>query len=277
MINAEQEQKLLLSRVDVEHIPRGASVPVELLLDRLQPGARVAEFGGGSGKKAASLMGYGAYVHSFDINIAAVESARQLGVASYVADVSDVTAMREGRLPIRESYYDLIIMEGLLCNLMGTSLDRTLIVAQQALRPGGILAIADVQAADEVNPLMMHSLGARAYLAWQKDWMTRYNNNRKVGLADKHFIVCSISDPLRKNFEWGDPDRLRSLLEKKQFERFARHISLRQLQTNLGYLGFDGIFGYYTMWASRTRAALAGFVGLWEKRNQLLLESNQMN
>lgn len=181
--------------------------------------------------------------------------------------------MQEGHLPIRKSYYDLIIMEGLLCNLMETSLDRTLIVAQQSLRPGGKLAIADVQAADEVNPWMMHSIGARAYIAWQKDWLKRYENNRTIGFADRHFIVCSTSDPDRKDFEWGDPDVLRSLLKGQQFERFARHISLRHLRMNLDFLGFDGLMGYYTMWASRTGAALAGFVGIWEKRHDLLLKS----
>lgn len=274
-MNTEQEQKLLLARVDVEHIPRGASVPVEILLDWLHPGTRVAEFGGGAGEKAATLMRYGVYEHLFDINRAAVECARQLGVASYVADVSDVTAMQETSLPIRTSFYDLIIMEGLLCNLMEASLDRTLIVAQLALRPGGILAIADVQVADEVNQYMLVTLGARDYWKWQKDWNRRYQNNEAIGLPNRHFIVCSTSDSEKKEFEWGEPDVLHSLLNDGLYERFARHIPLRQLRTNLELLGFERLLEYPTMWASRTGEALAGFVGLWEKRNQLLLEANQ--
>lgn len=56
-MNIEQEQRIRLTRIDEEFIPRGASVPVELLLDWLHPGANVAEFGGGTGEKPQPLFG----------------------------------------------------------------------------------------------------------------------------------------------------------------------------------------------------------------------------
>ena len=256
------EQLDYLRAMSVDVIPRGAEVPPDVLDRFIFPRDTVAEFGGGTGDKAFDIARRGVDVTVFEVNRKAVEAARGLGLLAYVADVSDLAAIRKGNSPVKTHQYNVIVAEGLLCNLMKTAFENTLIVARNALKPGGRFLIADVQTAEEINPLLLDTFGAGAYHTWQKDWIARYRANHEAGLPNHHFLVCAPGT--HKDIEWGDASVIRRLRESGQYERYARHIPVRQLQSNLYALGFEERYRADAVWTSRTGAKLAGFVGVWE-------------
>jgi SAM-dependent methyltransferase len=256
-------QRQYLENMPLGQIPHGASVDIEWPLRVLPYHAKIAEFGSGQPGKS-EILSHHFFVTAFDINKEAVRAADEKGIPAYVADITDPKEI--GRT-IQKEQYDAVVMEGLLCNLMGPiKFQNALNNASRALKPSGHLFIADVLAAtSEPNIFFKDVLGDQGSREYWKKWQTRYANNRKAfNLPDYHFVVFSIQEGTEKDAEWGSSETLITHINRK--ERYARHIPEYDLHVSLELAGFSQRRYQYVLWRSRTGAPLIGFKGDWQKQ-----------
>jgi SAM-dependent methyltransferase len=262
-----------LQSMSLKEIPHGASVEAEWLKADLPERAEVAEFGSGQPGKS-KILSQNFSVTAFDINPEAIRAANELGIQAYLADVTDPHEIGH---TIQKEKYDAVVMEGLLCNLMGQiKFQKVLYNAASALKPDGHLYVADVLAAEVSGPntFFRNALGEQGCAEYWGKWITRYTNNLMAfDLPEYHFVVFSMGEGPEKDAEWGWPGTLRQNVNRK--ERYARHIPEYDLKFGLELAGFSECRYEYVVWRSRTGAPLIGFKGDWQKQTRKPLQTQE--
>jgi SAM-dependent methyltransferase len=111
----------------------------QILRPALAPGSRILDVGGGDGVHAEWLEGEGHRVEVVDLVPRHVEQARARGLTAQEGDARD--------LPHRDDHFDAVLLLGPLYHLTGPShRARALAEARRVLRPGGLLAVAAMNA-----------------------------------------------------------------------------------------------------------------------------------
>ncbi len=107
-------------------------------------GARVLEIGCGTGELAALLVGRGAVVDAFDASPAMVDVARERIAEECLDERLSVRQMAvDGMDSLPYAYYDAVVSTLVFSELTADERAYALEHAARALKPGGLLVIAD--------------------------------------------------------------------------------------------------------------------------------------
>lgn len=167
--------------------------------------------------------------------------------------------------PMLHKFYGGVIMQGLLCNMIGNQWKKALHRSHEALVDHGFFFVSDVLRADQYNPELEARLGARGYRTWVSDWMYRYwANSEALDLPFGTFVVAKPGP--NKDYEWGTVEEIRQLSRSEHLERYARHFTVAELSDEMEYLGMKEKIIRREIWRSRTGLPLSGFVGIWQKQ-----------
>jgi len=311
MGNPEQlsSQQSLLERIDYRKISRGATFPldhVERLSDEV--GSIVLNAGCGPGEKvlrqAERLRAVDGRVVGVDINPQAVASSRIAAVNAIVSNalfiegnVSDNSFM--GRWYGGE--FNIVIAEGLLCNLMEDDPSKTVTNFYQVLKSGGLVCIADCLRMDD--PAFMNLMEQRYdYVptdvsheiasGYVRQWEWRYKQNVELGgliddqrLENGVFVVLppdvnkrdmsavpniggydELPDDFEiKKMEYLEASSLANLVKAGFVERLARHWEASELRAMFADSGFKNFLWEETLWYTRTNEPLLGVIATFRR------------
>jgi len=278
-------QRNLLEGVDYARISRGAIVSPETIMKYMPAiGGLVLNAGCGPGDKvmefarlASSRYGPRKVV-GVDLNPLAILQARRLSeeeeagwmVSFLVADVANDLAEK---LKNHRGFVDVVVAEGLFCNLLGDDPQRALVNINQLLRPGGWLIVADCLRVDDSRavPLLLEE-GYREndITIWQEKWLRRYEYNLKlrIGLRSGEFLVVAPGEGDMDDFkelEFGDPEILDMLRRRGMVERYACHRGREEWGELMRQAGFEQGDWREAIWKSRTNEPTLGMVAAFEK------------
>lgn len=253
-------QKELQKHVSLDDIPSGARIPNHLF-QILTPPATIVDFGGGKGFKAHELRRIGYTVVVADINPEAITHALSFGLPALEVDITEISTVDSIRAFFSRNV-DAVVMEALLCNLVGNDWQKALRHAHELLKEEGLLFIADVLRVDQPNPLLDVNVDD-TFLVWRRDWEERYRNNTQLGLPWGTFVVARPG--VNKSIEYGPPELLTYLVGSDNFERYALHLNEIELIDYCASIGFEVILFEYMVWQSRENKPLSGCVLICQK------------
>lgn len=269
MAHLEQIQHDLMTNVEVEAIPHGTSVDLNLIDYYLRtlglPGSFAIDLGTGQGQTAKKLCEKGYGVLAIDSNPNAIREARKHTLFAFEGDATTFDLKGVSIEPMLHEFYGGVIMQGLLCNLIGDQWRKALYRSREALVDHGFFFVSDVLRADEYNPNIEAHLGSSNYGTWVADWIYRYCvNSEALSLPFGTFAVAKPGP--NKDYEWGTVEEIRRLSRSEHLERYARHFTVAELSHEMEYLGMKEKIIRREIWHSRTGLPLSGFVGIWQKQ-----------
>ena len=302
-------QNALLEKINYQMISRGATFPLEYLGELSGVvGGRILNAGCGPGEKVlnqAMLVGSnGGVVFGVDINPQAIDSGCQAAINGSVGnalfiegDVTDRGLMRQWKA----DELDIVIAEGLFCNLMSNDPNETVGNFSYILKRDGVVCIADCLRMDD--PALEGVLQGRYEYAprevvdkivegYKTQWVWRYNQNEILGeligdvrLENGVFVVLPPevskgeidalpdiggyselpADFKIKQLEYLDASSLVSLVSAGYVERLARHWRGVDLISMFEEQGFETTYWEETLWSTRTNEPLLGVVAMFRK------------
>lgn len=302
-------QQSFLERIDYRKISRGATFPIVYLGNLItEVGGNILNAGCGPGEKVLSQALCIQYVNGIiigvDINPHAVANARMGAIESLIGnalfiegDVSEDSFM--GRW--NGGVFDIVVAEGLFCNLVGDDPCETVENFNNVLKPGGMVCIADCLRMDDTAfEILMRERFDYAPLdvveemvsGYEKQWSWRYQQNEILGalIDDSHlengvFVVLppgvnksdmellpkiqgyeELTDDFEiKKMEYLDAYGLASLVSAGFVERLARHWRASDLINMFIEKGFEQSLWEETLWYTRTNEPLLGVIAVFKK------------
>ena len=130
---------------------------IDDFLSRIQPGMTALELGCGAGWLSLAMAQRGAHVTGMDISEKALEVARAyyLSIRDEVSGAVTYEAADLNALALPPQYYDVIAIKGTLHHLV--NLRQIVEQVHNALRPGGLLWIADSHGEETLSTILVAS------------------------------------------------------------------------------------------------------------------------
>ena len=259
-----ETQRNALVRMRAEEIPRGATIPLELIKKSLYSSLGfIIDAGCGVGK-SVSLGKEGYAVVGLDLNQAAISEAKSKGMEAFESDVTMIGIPGDPyRSLILVERASGVLAEGLLCNLVETQPERFFQVTDFYLTPEGYLFIADILQPSEDIDFLRERLSEEKADALVENWKRRYRANEESGLPYGTFVVAKLG--LDKGQEWGEVGQLQILMDSANFERYARHYTRAEIRTLASEVDLKEKYFTPTIFYSRTGEPLLGFLAAYQK------------
>lgn len=270
MVSLLERQTDVLDRIRIENIPHGTEFPLRLIKKFLPPYYSghiqgILNLGCGVVNDVWRFRNAGYGMMGLDLNTEAVKASKNFGITALRRDVTKMGYMYEkpetGEEHVINSmwgmeFWDSVLAEGLLCNLTSEQLTDLFINVDWYLRGGGKFFIADILRPDQDIDYLRYRLGKDSARELISKWKRRYSENEQLGLPYGTFTVAKPG--MHKTKEWGSGRTLRDLSRSPDFERCARHNTLKEIRQLARNSDFEELLYKPTIFYSRTGEPLLG-------------------